>query len=101
MFKLLAVLVLAGIAAYYTKPERADMEAKARAVAEAPREGGEGPAGLIDEVVGYVKGVAAGDGRYEDFYLASKYSADLPGSDMVECYGAFTLVNCRVVEAGA
>jgi hypothetical protein len=53
---------------------------------------------MLDEVVGFAKGLFAGEGRYEDFYLASHYTADLPGSDYIECWGAFAYVHCSVVE---
>jgi hypothetical protein len=97
MFRILLILVLAGVAAYFTKPDRAAHEAKAKAVAEAPANpDAEGPGALLDEVVGYAKGLAAGEGKYEDLYLVSHYTADMPGSDVVECWGAFTYVHCQV-----
>ena len=94
MFRLLGLIILAGVAAYFTKPERAAHEEKARATLEAPAAESDGGISL-DEVVGYVKGMAAGSGRYEDFYVFSKYTVDMPGSSYVECYGAFTVVMCQ------
>jgi hypothetical protein len=99
MFRLLAIIILLGVVAFYTKPGPEAHETKARAVAEAPRNPeAEGAGAVLDEVVGFAKGLFAGEGRYEDFYLASHYTADLPGSDYVECWGAFAYVHCSVVE---
>jgi hypothetical protein len=43
----------------------------------------------------------AGQGRYENYGLASKFTVDAPGSAYVECWGAFTLVQCRQVDRAA
>ena len=45
--------------------------------------------------------MAAGQGRYESFFVASKYTVDMPGAAYLECYGAFTLVQCRKVDRAA
>ena len=99
--RLLLLLILAGIGAYYTVPTREAHEAQARATVEAFRPNGEAGGINLDSVVGYVRGMMVGQGRYETFYLASKYSLDMPGAAFVECYGAFTIVRCSVVEPGA
>ena len=95
MLRILIIIVLAGVAAYFTKPTEPQMEAKARETVEAPHNT-EGGGNIIDDVVGTIKGWRAGDGTFEDFYVAAKYSADMPGSDYVECWGAFTLVRCDI-----
>jgi len=43
----------------------------------------------------------AGQGRYETYYLASKYTLDTPGAAYLECWGAFTIVQCRRVDRGS
>lgn len=100
--RLLFLLLIAAVTAYYTNPERAEHEASARAALQAytPTEAPDD--GLsIDDVVAFVQGAMAGEGRYENFFLASKYSVDMPGSNFMECYGAFTFVQCSVKEPGA
>jgi len=101
MFRFLFLLVGIGVVAYLTNPAQSAFEAKAEplvkgaAVVESPE------ASLIDKAEAYVKGMLAGEGRYENFFLASKYTVDMPGADYVECYGAFTLIQCSVATPGA
>ena len=96
--RLLLFLLIAGVAAHFTIPTRAQHEAAARAYLEAnPPGSGSAETLSLDSVVNYVRGMMAGQGSYETFYVASKYSADLPGASFLECFGAFTLVQCRVV----
>lgn len=99
--RLLLILILAGVAAYFTVPTREAHEAAARVVLEGERAPSADGGLTLDDVVGYVKGMMAGEGRYENFYLVSKYTVDMPGASYVECYGAFTLVQCREVAPGA
>lgn len=93
--RILLLLMLVAVAAFYTKPDRAAHEAKARTVLEAPNVREE--RGLdVGDVIGFVRGLTAGTGRYEDMYLFSKYTLDAPGATYVECYGAFTYVHCQL-----
>ncbi|GAM98555.1 hypothetical protein U91I_02190 [alpha proteobacterium U9-1i] len=95
--RLLLLLIIAGVAAWYTNPTREAHELQARTILEAGAPAADG--GLtLDDVIGYAKGMLAGEGRYENYYLLSKYTVDMPGASFVECYGAYTFVNCRVVE---
>lgn len=100
--RILLLLVLAGVAAYFTVPAREAHEEAARAFLEgrAPGEA-RGEGGItLDSVIGYVKGMLAGEGRYENYYLASKFTLDTPGAAYVECWGAFTWVKCQEVTPG-
>lgn len=94
--RLLFLLLLAGVAAYFTVPTREAHETAARAFLQG-YEQGEQPGLSLEAVTGYVKGMFAGQGRYETWYVVSKYSVDLPGASYLECYGAFTLVQCNEV----
>jgi hypothetical protein len=101
--RLLLLLIIAGVAAYYTNPTREAHEAKARVALQsyqpsaAAAQGGD----LVQNAISFVTGMAAGQGRYESYYLFSKYTLDMPGVQYLECYGAYTVVSCRVVEPGA
>ncbi|MBX3429399.1 MAG: hypothetical protein KF779_07445 [Hyphomonadaceae bacterium] len=104
--RLLLLLILIGAVAYFTVPTRETQEAAARAFmeAEAQEQTGEVQAqtGIsLDSVVDFVTGFVAGQGRYENYYVASKFTADMPGAAYLECWGAFTQVQCRRVDRGA
>lgn len=102
--RFLLLLLLIGAAAYFTVPTREVHEEAARAFLEArTQEQTQGieaqlPGMSLDGVVDFFTGMVAGQGRYENFYVASKFTADLPGSAYIECWGAFTQVRCS--EAG-
>jgi len=97
--RLLLVLLLAAVGAYFTVPTREAHETAAREFLRGhqPAQPSEGIS--LEQVANYVQGMLAGQGRYENWYVASKYSVDMPGSAFLECYGAFTIVRCS--EAGA
>ncbi len=100
--RLLLLLILAGVGAYFTVPAREAHEDAARAFLEgrAPGEAQSEGGITLDSVIGYVRGMLAGEGKYENFYLASKFTLDTPGAAYVECWGAFTLVQCQEVTPG-
>ncbi|MGD9815629.1 MAG: hypothetical protein AB7Q23_15575 [Hyphomonadaceae bacterium] len=96
--RLVIVLLLLGVGAYFTVPARAAHEEAARTLLEARTPTPDLTQDInLDDVIGYVKGAVAGQGRYENWHVASKYSADLAGPEYLECYGAFTLVRCSVM----
>ena len=103
--RLLLLLIVVGAAAYFTTPTRAAHEEAARVylegMAQAPPEAEQRSGISFDSVVDYVTGMMAGQGRYESFYVMSKYTVDIPGADYVECYGAFTLVRCSNASASS
>ncbi|MEZ5994964.1 MAG: hypothetical protein R3C25_04360 [Hyphomonadaceae bacterium] len=98
--RLLFLLIIAGAGAYFTVPPRAAHEAAARAFLEARVQEGStealAPGISLDSLINFVTGMAAGQGRYENYYLMSRYVVDMPGADYLECYGAYTLVRCSV-----
>jgi hypothetical protein len=93
--RLLLLLILIGVGAYFTVPNEAAQSEAAHAFLEGRAPGEESQGLSLDNMVGYVKGMLAGEGRYENFYLASKYTMDLPGPAYIECWGGFTVVQCR------
>ncbi len=104
--RLLLLLIIIGAAAYFTVPARDAHEEAAQSFlqTQAQEETGEVRAqtGIsLDGVVDFVTGMMAGQGRYDTYYLASKYTIDMPGAAYLECWGAFTIVQCRRVDRGA
>lgn len=105
--RLLLLLIVIGVGAYFTVPTREAHEEAARAFMQARAEAQtaaieqQAPGLSLDGVVDFVTGMIAGQGRYESFYLASKYTMDLPGAAYLECYGAFTLMRCQEVDRAA
>lgn len=99
--RLLLLLLIAAVAAYYTNPTRALHEARAREVLSRYQPGAtlEDTKVTFEDVTTFVRGMLAGDaGRYENYYVASKYALDIPGPAYVECWGAFTVTSCEVIE---
>lgn len=105
--RLLLLLILAGVAAYFTVPPRETHEEAARAFLETRAQEQtaaieqQAPGLSLDGVVDFVTGMMAGQGRYENLYLVSKFTMDMPGSAYLECYGAFTFVRCQEVNRAA
>jgi hypothetical protein len=98
--RLLILLLIAAAAAYFTAPSREAHEAAAQAfLRQHEPSAAHDDAVSFDDVVNFGRGMLAGRGRYENYYVASRYSVDMPGAAYLECYGAYTLVRCR--EAGA
>jgi hypothetical protein len=101
--RLLLLLIALGVGAYFTVPARAAHEEAARAFMQADaqqqtQEVKQQTGISLDSIVDLATGFIAGQGRYETYYLASKFTADLPGAAYLECWGAFTLVRCRRVD---
>jgi len=81
------ILILAGVAGYFTKPDEAAMRAGADAVLNNPQSISEG-----FETVGTA---LAGDRSYDNYYVAAKYNVTLDGQPVVTCWGAFKQVQCN------
>lgn len=101
--RFLLLLILLGAGAYFTVPAREAHETAARAFMEAEAqpqtENVRQQTGIsLDSIVDFATGFIAGQGRYETYYVASKFTADLPGAAYLECWGAFTVVQCRRVD---
>lgn len=98
---LLLLIIVAGVAGYFTNPKADAYVEPARAaigdVGEAQLNSG--------DVIGAVQsGVAhvAGEGEYTNYYVASSYSLPNAQNPTVTCYGAFTKVwTCQRVDAAA
>lgn len=94
MFRLLLLLIiLAAVGAYFTKPDRAALEAQAEATLQAAQEAAASSLDLGDMLNLGLAGLMQ-EGRYEDYYLASKYTVIYRDQPLMECWGAFTQVRC-------
>lgn len=83
----LLLLIIAGVAGYFTKPAEPAMAAAAEAVLNDP-----------DNIVqGFenLGAAVAGNRQYTDYYVASKYVITLGDNPLVECWGAFTQAQCQ------
>lgn len=97
---LLLLIIVGGVAGYFTNPKADAYVEPARAaigdVGEAQLNSG--------DVIGAVQsGVAhvAGEGAYTNYYVASSYSLPDAEHPTVTCYGAFTKVwTCQRVDGG-
>lgn len=81
------LLIIAGVAGYFTKPEEAAMREAADAVLSDPQNVSEGFESLGATI--------AGDRTYSNYYVAAKYGVTLDGQAVVTCWGAFTQVQCN------
>lgn len=99
MFRLLLLLiVMAGVAGYFTKPDEAAHKAAAEAAFAQARE-----AAISNLDLGAMIDITTADfassGVYQDFYVASTYAVAEGGETLMNCYGAFTQVRCSFVGA--
>jgi hypothetical protein len=89
----LLLLVVAGVAAFFTRPDEAKMREAAEAVLSDPQN--------ISQGIESIGASLAGDRAYSNYYLASRYVVTLDGNPVVSCLGAFTQVQCSRAEQAA
>lgn len=89
---ILLLLVIAGVAGYFTRPAEPAMREAADAVLSDPQNITQGLEGL--------GATLAGDRVYSNYYVASKYVVTLDNRNLVECWGAFQQVQCNRPEGG-
>jgi hypothetical protein len=82
----LLLLVVAGIGAFFTRPDEPKMREAADAVLSDPQD--------ISEGLESVGATIAGNRAYSNYYLASRYVVSLDDNPVVSCWGAFTQVQC-------
>ena len=88
----LLLLVIAGVAGYFTRPDEAAMRDGADAVLSDPQSITQGLENIGASVVG--------DRQYDNFFVASRYTVSLDAEPVVQCWGAFHQVKCDRVESG-
>ena len=100
MFRILIVLILiAGVAGYFTKPARPALEAAAQQTIENARN--EAVQNL--DLGGMITSGAAsvfGEGHFDDWVVATHFAQTLNGDPYVDCYGAFQQVQCKLAPHG-
>ena len=82
----LLLLIIAGVAGYFTKPTEAVMREAADAVLSDPSN--------VSEGLESIGATIAGDRAYSNYYVAAKYDVTLDGTPVVSCWGAFQQVKC-------
>jgi hypothetical protein len=90
---ILLLLVIAGVAGYFTRPDEAVMRERAEAVLQDPQNISQGFESLGAAI--------AGERAYSNYYVAAKYTVTLDNSPVVSCWGAFTQVQCSRTEPAA
>lgn len=94
---ILLLLIIAGVAGYFTKPDEAAMRQGADAVLQQSTEDAAQNLDLGSVAEGAAVALA-GDRAYSDYYVAAKYDVTLDGEPVVNCWGAFTQVQCQRAE---
>lgn len=92
MIRLLFLLIIvAGVAGYFTRPDEAKMRTAAEAVLNDPSS-----LGQLMEGVG---AAVAGQRQFSDYYVATRYTVSIGENPVVECWGGFTQTRCTRVES--
>lgn len=93
MIKALILIIIVAVAAYFTNPAAGAYSEPAR---EVLRNAASADLEQVDLGGAVGNAVATlGDGEYQSFYVAGKYSLPSAAEARVECWGAFTLVQCN------
>ena len=82
----LLLLVVVAVAAFFTRPDEPKMREAADAVLSDPQN--------IGQVIEGGVAALAGDRNYTNYYLASRYVVTLNNEPVINCWGAFTQVQC-------
>jgi hypothetical protein len=85
----LLLLVVAGFAGYFTRPQEPAMRDAADAVLRDINSGGD----LVDAA----QALIVGDRQFSDYYVVTKYVVSAGDTALVNCWGAFTQTQCSRV----
>lgn len=89
----LLLLVIAGVAGYFTRPDEPAMRDRADAVLSDPQN--------ISQGLESIGAAVVGDRVYSNYYVAARYQVTLDNRALVDCWGAFTQVQCSRAEPAA
>ena len=95
---LLLLVIVAAIAGYFTKPTEAQHREAARAALEQIQHDAISNmdlGGLVESSIARF----GDEGRYQDYYLASRYTVEVNERPVADCWGAFTQVRCTPAAA--
>lgn len=87
---LVLLLIVAGVAGYFTRPQEAVLREAADTVLQDPTS--------ISQGLESIGATLAGDRAFSDYYVATKYVVSLNGDPVVECWGYFQQASCARVE---
>ncbi len=90
---ILLLIIIAGVAGYFTRPDEPAMRQAADAVLSDPQN--------ISQGLESVGATIAGDRTYDNYFVVSKYMVTLDGNPIVTCWGYFTQVSCSRAEPAA
>jgi hypothetical protein len=90
---ILLLLIIAGVAGYFTRPDEPTMRQAADAVLSDPQN--------ISQGLDSLGATVAGDRTYDNYFVASKYTVTLDGAPIVTCWGYFTQTSCSRTEPAA
>src|SRR5262245_49715327 len=91
MVRLLFLLIIVvGVAGYFTRPDEAKMRTAAEAVLNDPA--------TVGQLMEGVGAAVAGQRQFNDYYVATKYTVNVGENPVVECWGGFTQTMCKRVE---
>lgn len=88
MLKLIGLIVVVAIAAYFTRPSEETMRAAADAKLHEVTQAAAQNVDLGGTIAGMT--AQASGGTYQNLYVAVKYDAPSVDHPLVTCYGAFT-----------
>lgn len=83
---ILLLIVIAGVAGFFTRPDEAKMRESAEALLSDPQ--------TISEGFESIGAAIAGNRTYDNYYVVSRYTVSLESEPVVTCWGAFTQVQC-------
>lgn len=90
---LLVLIVVAGVAGFFTRPNEAAMRQAADAVLDDPQD--------LTEGLESLGATLAGERAYDNYFVLARYTVELDNEPLVQCWGAFTQVSCNRVEGTA
>jgi hypothetical protein len=90
---ILLLLIIAGVAGYFTRPQEPALRDAADAVLRDINTGGD----LVDAA----QALIVGDRAFSDYYVVTKYTISAGDNVLVDCWGAFTQTQCSRPEAAA
>lgn len=82
----LLLIVIAAVAAYFTRPTEGVMRDRADALLGEPSN--------LQEGFESIGAAIAGERQYDNYYVAARYTVTLDGEALVSCWGAYQQVQC-------